>query len=181
MPSFINSHICISANRIFDVCRLEETHTRIIDIPSSECDVLLGCEVKQARCYVCQLDEADNSDDIIQLQVALKIAYMFKTHCSVTSVVRPFVFTTAAQLSVPDNAAVNCEVQNPTCESRQLENGFVETTVHASIKLQSVGTESIVIPFVASCPVGLCPGIPASDEEQDSAYIASDNADEDDD
>ena len=156
VPPFINNHICIMANRIFDVCRQEVSDTQIQIIPSLDNGTILGCEVTQSQCFVCQIDETDNTINTIQVQVALKIAYMINVQCKIMHVIRPFVFTRTVQLSVPENSTVSCVVQNPTCESRQLEDDLVETAVHAFIQLQSVGTEPIVIPFVASCPVGLC-------------------------
>ncbi len=90
-------------------------------------------------------------------------------------VIRPFVFTRTVQLSVPENSTVSCVVQNPTCESRQLEDDLVETAVHAFIQLQSVGTEPIVIPFVASCPVGLCLTNSTVSQELDSNNSSNEN------
>lgn len=176
VPPFINTHICILANRIFDVCRQEVTHTREVTIPELENGALLGCEITQAQCFVCQIDETDNTSNTVQVQVALKIAYLLNVQCNLMHVVKPFVFTTTANLSVPEKATVNCMVQNPTCDSRQLENGLVETTVHASIQVQSIGTESIVIPFVASCPVGLCQTNTAAGEGQDLDISSNEKA-----
>jgi len=164
------------ANRIFDVRRQEVTHTTELPIPLLESGVLLGCEITQAQCFICQIEETDNTRNTIQIQVALKIAYMIKTQCQVTHVVKPLVFTTTANLSIPENATVSCVVQNPTCESTQLENNFVVTTVHAFIQLQSTGTEPIVIPFVASCPVGLCPTNLTAGEVQDTNNSSNKNA-----
>lgn len=175
VPPFINNHICILANRIFDVCRQEVTHTKLLAIPSLDCGALLGCEIKQAQCFVCPVDDTDNSSNTIQVQVALKISYIIKIKCKVVQVIKPFTFTTTAHLPVPENATVNCKVQNATCESRQLEDDLVETTVRASIELQSIGTESVVIPFVASCPVGLCPANPLASKEQDLNLVGDKN------
>ncbi|NLY44341.1 MAG: hypothetical protein GX066_10385 [Clostridiaceae bacterium] len=97
----------------------------------------------------------------------------------ITHVIEPFVFTTSAHLSVPGNAAVSCEIQNPTCESKQLGQGLVETTVHAFIQLQSKGTDSIVIPFVASCPVGFCPTNTVANVAQYSNNSNKENATDD--
>jgi hypothetical protein len=178
VPPFINSHICIMANRIFDVCRQEVADTKILIIPSLESGKLLGCEVKQAQCFVCQIDDIENSSNTVQVQVALKIEYTINTkcECKVTRVVKPFAFTRTAQLSIPENATVSCVVQSPTCESTQLETDLVETTVHAFIQLMSVVTEPIVIPYVASCPVGLCPPSTTVGEEQDANNSSSEKA-----
>lgn len=164
VPPFINNNICIMVNRIFDVCRQEVTRTKKQTIQSG---VLLGCKVKQAQCFVKQTNKGDNSCDIVQVKVVLKIAYMIDIQGRITHVIKPFVFSAQAHLLVPENAAVNCEVLNTTCESTQLESSLVETTVHAFIQLQSKGTESIVIPFVASCPLRLCPTNTIGTAEQD--------------
>lgn len=91
VPPFINNHICIMANRIFDVCRQEVSDTQIQIIPSLDNGILLGCEVTQAQCFVCQVDDTDNTINTIQLQVAPKIAYMINVQCKIMHVVRQFV------------------------------------------------------------------------------------------
>lgn len=173
VPPFINNNICIKAERIFDVCKQEASHTELLTIPALVSGTLLGCEVTQAQCSVCQIDESNT----VQVQVRLKVAYFINAQGKVTHVIKPLDFTATANLSVPENATVNCEIKNPSCESRQLENGLVETNVHAFIQLESIVAESIVVPFVASCPVGLCPtGIVVS-EEQDSENSSNVNTD----
>jgi len=168
VPPFINNHICIMANRIFDICRQEVTHTKELTIQSLESGVLLNCEVKQAQCFMCQIDDAGNTSNTVQVQIALKIDYIISDQCKIVHEVKPFVFTATVPLSVPENATVSCMLQNPICVSRQLENGLVETTVHAFILMQSIGTEPIVIPFVGSCPVALCPTVSTVSGEQES-------------
>ncbi len=168
VPPLINNNICIMVNRIFDTCKQEVTHTNQLTISSLECGCLQGCKVKQARCQVIQTDENDDTSDRIQVQVKLKIEYEINTQGRVINVIKPFDFITTVQLFVPKNGTVSCEVQNATCESTQLDCGMVETTVRALIQLQSMGKESIVIPFVASCPVGLCPATTVESVEQET-------------
>lgn len=88
------------------------------------------------------------------------------------TVVKPFIINSTAHLMVPEKATVSCEVQNPRCVSRQIDEcGLVETTVCAFIKIQSEVKESIVIPFVASCPVGLCSRVVTENEDHNSDLI----------
>lgn len=179
VPPFINNNICIKVNRIFDTSRQEVTHTGKVTVPSLKCGAFLGCEITKAQCFVNQTNETGNARDTVQVCVELDIAYKTKAQGRITYEIKPFVFTTTVPLSVPENAAVNCEIQNPTCESTQLECCSVETTVHAFIKLQSMGTDSIVIPFVASCPVGLCPTNTTGCTEQDSDICCNRDAADD--
>lgn len=176
VPPFINNNICIKVNRIFDVCRQEVTHTKEQTVSSLKCGDFLGCEISKARCFVIKTNKTANTRDTVQVCVELDIAYKTNVQERIMYEIKPFVFTTTANLLVPENAAVSCEVQNPTCESTQLECCLVQTTVHAFIQLQSTGTDSIVIPFVASCPVGLCPTNTAGSTEEDSNNSSNQNA-----
>jgi len=163
VPPFINNNICVKVNRIFDVCKQEVSHTKELSVSSLKCGLLLGCEITKAHCFVTRINE-----NTVQVCVDLSIAYKTKINCRITYEIKPLAFTTTAHLTVPENAAVICEIQNPTCESTQLEGSLVETTVHACIRLQSTGVESVVMPFVASCSVRLCtPDTVGTLEQQD--------------
>lgn len=163
VPPFINNTICVNVNRVLDTCRQEGTQTFVQSIPSLSCGTLLGCKVKKAKCLA-----RKETDNTVNVHVIFKVAYKIKISGNVTTVVKTFTMNTTTNLHVPDKADVICEVQNPRCESRQLECNLVETTISAFIKLQSQAKDSIVIPYVASCPVGLCPTITIENVEQDS-------------
>jgi len=152
VPPFLNNNICVLVNRIFDTCRQEVTHTEQRNISSLKCGVLEGCSIKQAKCFV-----LDHTSESVQIQVKLKIDYEINTQGRVMHVIKPLEFTATLNLFIPENGTVHCTVVNATCESTQLECGLVETTVRVLIQLQSIGNDSIVMPFVASCPVALCP------------------------
>ncbi|NLY44342.1 MAG: hypothetical protein GX066_10390 [Clostridiaceae bacterium] len=52
VPPFINNNICVEVNRILDICRQEVTHTKVLNISSLKYGTLLGCNIKQAQCFV---------------------------------------------------------------------------------------------------------------------------------
>ncbi len=167
VPPFINSTICVNVNRILDTCRQEVIHTETHEIPSLNCGVLLDCKVKKAKCVV-----KKETEDTVQVQVKLRVAFKIKIGGKKMTVVKPFIINSTAHLMVPEKATVSCEVQNPRCVSRQIDEcGLVETTVCAFIKIQSEVKESIVIPFVASCPVGLCSRVVTENEDHNSDLI----------
>lgn len=156
VPPFINNNICVTINRIFDVCRQEVTHTRTLHISSLKCGTYLGCQIKQAHCFVQRTSEPDTVATV-EVQIIVKVDYKISFQGRVLHILKPLMFTATAQLVAPENTTVRCEIQNPTCESTPLGGGLIETTVHAFLQVESSGTESVVIPFVAGCPIGLCP------------------------
>lgn len=111
----------------------------------------------------------------------LKIDYEINTQGRVMHVIKPLEFTATLNLFVPENGTVNCEVVSATCESTQLECGLVETTVRVLMQLQSIGNDSIVMPFVASCPVALCPPNTVEIVVTDSGKNSDQDEEEDDD
>ena len=121
---------------------------------------MLGYEIKKAECFVCNINRTENGVDSVQIQLNFNIAFFIKSRGTVVHVIRPLNYITFGNLTVPENTTVSCEIQNPVCNSRQLDNGQVEVIINAPVQLESIGTQSIVVPFVANCPVGLCPAVP---------------------
>jgi hypothetical protein len=152
----INNNICIKVNRIFDICRQEVTKTKTLHISSLKYGTLLGCRIKQSHCSVIKTSEPDTVSGV-KIQVALNVEYRIKVHGRIIHILKPIYFTATANLAIPEGSSVSCEIQNPTCESTVIEGGKVQTTVNAFIQLESSGIDRIVIPFVAGCPIGLCP------------------------
>jgi len=170
----INNNICIKVNRIFDICRQEVTKTKTIQISSLKCGTLLGCRIKQAICSVIKTSEPDTISSV-KIQVALNVDYEINVHGRIIHILKPIYFTTTVHLAVPEGSVVSCEIQNPTCESTVIGGGKVQTTVTAFVQVESSGIDRIVIPFVAGCPIGLCPtnanGITVDDTGSDDTDI----------
>lgn len=157
VPPFINNNICAEFIRIFGACRQEAERTMTFRIPELKLGTYLGCSIKSRRCFVLRTSEP-NEGGIVEARILLSFVLDYQISISgpIRHIFRLLNLTTTTSILAPEGTCVSCEILESSCESTVPTNCLIQTSVQATVLVQSKGIETTILPFVAGCPTSLC-------------------------